>query len=309
MEAQILTFDQCALCAESTELQASHVIPSFVFNWFKKTSATGHFRSADNPNLRVQDGLKPRMLCKECEQLFASWEKNFSEKCFVPLNSGSACNVSYGPWMLKFATSVSFRVLRYYHDSGHLAECNDYIKARINHALSEWPRFLLGETPHPGRHEQHMFLGDVIECTSIANLPPNINRYLARTIDCHVSFTSDEAITYAKMGKFVLFGFVEMKHPRGWKGTKLHVRNGSFGQRDVEMPDFVLYYLFDRARRVAESNSRISTRQRDKISKSYEKDLSHAVQGEMFRALNQDVLLSGKAAFEVTQPETDNKNR
>ena len=302
-----MAFDRCALCAKSSDLQASHIIPSFVFNWLRKTSATGHFRSSNNPNLRVQDGLKPRMLCKDCEQLFSSWEKKFSEKCFVPLNSGNVCNISYGPWMLKFAASVSWRVLRVFDASGYLTGCTDHINTRFNHALSEWSQFLLDDTLHPGGHEQHMFLVDVIDCTFIANTPPNINRYLTRAIDFHVNFTQDMAITYAKMGKFVLFGFVEITHPRRWKGTKLHVRKGSFGQRDVEMPDFVLDILFDRARLVAESYSRISTRQQMRISTSYEQDFDRAVQSEMFSALHQDTLLFGKTAFEVTQPETNKR--
>lgn len=180
---------------------------------------------------------------------------------------------------------------------------------RFNHALSEWSQFLLSDAPHPGRHEQHMFLVDVIAYTSPASTPPNINRYLARTVDIYVDFTHDTAITYAKMGKFVLFGFVEMPYPRRWKGTKLHVLNGSFGQRDVEMPHIVLDFLFGRARQAAEIYSQISPRQRERIRKSYEQNLDHAVQSETFRALEQDVLFFGKTAFEVTQPEAGKRTK
>lgn len=102
-----MKFDRCALCAESSDLQQSHIIPKFVFKWLRETSATHHFRFSQKPNLRVQDGLKPRMLCQKCEQLFSSWENEFSKNCFVPLNSGNNRKISYGPWMLKFATSVS----------------------------------------------------------------------------------------------------------------------------------------------------------------------------------------------------------
>lgn len=299
-----LTFDRCALCAKSSDLQASHIIPRFVFNWLKNTSATGHFRSSENPNLRVQDGLKPRMLCMECEQLFSSWEKQFSEECFVLLNRGNVHNISYGPWMLKFATSVSWRVLHFFDANGYLSKFPDHIITSINRALREWSQFLLDDSPHPGSHEQHMFLGDVIAGTSIANTPANISRYLARTIDCDVAFTQDSAITYAKMGKFVLFGFIEIPHPRQWEGTKLHVRKGSFGEKNIELPSTVGEYLFDRAMRAANSNSKISTRQRARISKSYKQNLDRAVQSETLRALHQDVLLFGNKAFEITQPES-----
>ena len=117
-----LDFKTCALCAKSSNLQASHIIPGFVFDWLRETSATGHFRLSENPNLRVQDGLKPRMLCWDCEQLFASWEKTFAERCFVPINGASEPSITYGPWMLKFATSVSWRVLRSFEAAGCLSE-------------------------------------------------------------------------------------------------------------------------------------------------------------------------------------------
>ncbi len=206
--------------------------------------------------------------------------------------------------MLKFATSVSWRVLRYFKANGYLTEYPEHISTRINHTLDEWYRFLLGDTPNPGKHGQHMFLGDVIAGTSIANTPANISRYLVRAIDCDVAFTQDSAITYAKMGKFVLFGFIKIPHPRQWEGTKLHVRKGSFGEKNIELPSTVGEYLFDRAMRAANSNSKISTRQRARISKSYKQNLDRAVQSETLRALHQDVLLFGNKAFEITQPES-----
>ena len=45
-----LVFKQCALCASTSELQASHIIPGFVFDWLRDTSATGHFRSSQIPD-------------------------------------------------------------------------------------------------------------------------------------------------------------------------------------------------------------------------------------------------------------------
>ena len=297
-----LVFDRCALCDWSSDLQASHIIPSFVFDWLRSTSATGPFRFAQSPNLRVQDGLKPRMLCKDCEQLFASWEKTFSEECFVPLNDGAIRNLSYGPWMLKFATSVSWRVLRVFVAIDGLAGFPDHIKVEVNGALEEWSQFLLGTKPNPGPHEQHMFVVDIIDHSSIADLPPNINRYLSRTIDSDVAFARGDALSYAKMGRFILFGFVSMKYPRRWRETKLHIRHGQFGQQDIELPSDVGEFIFGRARLAAERYSQISDRQQARIRKSYEKNLDHAARSETLRAMHHDVSMFGRRAFDATQP-------
>ena len=41
-------------------------------------------RKPDNPNIRHQDGLKEKMLCKDCEQLFSKYENIFSREIFYP---------------------------------------------------------------------------------------------------------------------------------------------------------------------------------------------------------------------------------
>ena len=299
---QQLVFDQCALCAGSSDLQASHIIPGFVIDWFRETSATGHFRFSQSPNRRVQDGLKPRMLCWNCEQLFSSWEAKFAGQCFVPINDGRVSNVTYGPWMLKFVTSVSWRVLRMFAANGSLSGFPKHVESQINDALHEWAQFLLGHRPDPGPHEQHMFVVDVVEGTSITNAPPNISRYLARAIDLDVARNQDSAMSYAKMGKFVLFGFVAMKYPRRWKGTRLNVQQGRFGERDIELPSGVRDFIFERARLAAEKYSQVSERQQTKIRQSYERDLDRAARSETFRAMHHDVLMFGSGAFEATQP-------
>lgn len=68
----------CRLCRNTAELRESHIIPSFVYKWFKETSGTGFIRFGHTPNQRVQDGLKPYWLCDDCEELFNSWETVFA---------------------------------------------------------------------------------------------------------------------------------------------------------------------------------------------------------------------------------------
>ena len=297
-------FEECALCAQSADLQASHIIPGFVFNWLRETSATGYIRFSQCPNLRVQDGLKPRMLCWNCEQLFSSWEREFAEKCFVPINSGRVRKISYGPWMLKFAISVSWRVLRVLAANGGLTGFPDHILTKVNDALQEWARFLLGSQSSPGSHEQHMIVVDVVESVSNDNPPPNISRYLSRAIEIDVAHAHDSAFTYAKMGRFVLFGFVAMEYPRRWKGTRLHVQQGRLGQQDIELPSNVGDYLCAHARIAAEKSSQISERQQAKIGQTYEQDLDRAARSETLRAMHHDVSMFGTDAFRATQPAT-----
>ena len=64
----------CRLCYCDAELQESHVIPAFVFRWLRETGPTPHMRISDEPNRRVQDGLKYPWLCRDCEQMLGGWQ-------------------------------------------------------------------------------------------------------------------------------------------------------------------------------------------------------------------------------------------
>ncbi len=186
--------------------------------------------------------------------------------------------------------------------SGYCSGFPVHIMNQINDTLQEWAGFLMGNKSHPGRHEQHMFVVDVIESTSIPNIPPNINRYLSRAIDCHVVHDQESAMSYAKMGRFVLFGFVTMEAPRHWKGTKLHVQRGRFGEQGIELPLTVWDMISGRAQLAAGKYAKISERQQSKIRQSYKKNADRVSKSGTLRAMHQDVLMFGESAFEVTQP-------
>lgn len=291
---------RCALCDSDSPLCESHIIPQFVFDWMKETSATGHIRFAENPNRRVQDGWKPRLLCSECEQRFSRWEKAFSERIFTPLNTLAEKDrvaLPYGPWMEKFAVSISWRVLTVYRLMGGLNEFPNEMVVAADQAQRWWKEFLLDERPNPGSFEQHMLPVNIIADTTVPDLPPNFNRYLLRAVDIYVAHGSKICIVYAKMGKIVLFGFIAMPTAKKWEGTKLRIRGGTFGSDKYVLHDSVLDFLMEQARKMSRAWDRISEQQEGKINSSFEENRDRAANSEMFHAMRQDVALFGRAAF------------
>ena len=294
-------FSNCGLCENSVALKQSHIIPNFVFEWLLNTSATGFMRFGEVPNLRVQDGWKPKMLCEDCEQKFALMEKRFADICFYPLTNGEKSQIHYEDWMLKFATSVSWRVLTSFKAIGGLDSFPQNILEATENALRTWKAFLLDEKPHPGMNEQHLMLIDSVESISLRNVPANVNRYLQRAVDIYVAYTPNSAVTYAKMGKFILFGFIENSSPRRWKGTKINANEGWFGVRDIELPLNVGEFIMDRARIAAEKTNQISEKQWNRIAETYRKNIDRAANSETIRAMSHDVLLFGDSVFEENQ--------
>jgi hypothetical protein len=63
------------------------------------------------------------------------------------------------------------------------------------------------------------------------------------------------------------------------------------------VPQNFLVYLTDRARRVAEISSQISTKQRIKIADAFRKNPERAAASETTRALDADVRMFGQGAF------------
>ena len=75
---------KCRLCQQDKNLRESHIIPAFVYRWIKETSATGFLRFVKNVNLRVQDGVKVKLLCDDCEGILNVFETKFSHEIFYP---------------------------------------------------------------------------------------------------------------------------------------------------------------------------------------------------------------------------------
>lgn len=291
---------KCRLCDNERELRESHIIPSFVFKWLKESSGTGFIRFGHNPNLRIQDGPKHYLLCDVCEGLFSDWEKEFADSIFHPCHEGSNPPFYYGKWLLKFAVSVSWRVLNFIIDYTGLSKFPEVLREKANNALFHWKDFLLDKAPHPSQFEQHMLpLGSVKSFSNI-KMPPNVNRYILRTIDSDAAFAGDkEAFVYSKMGRIVLVGFIEMPHPERWKGTKIHVSKGSLGVRKYSLPSKFGEYFFNRARESLELQASISAKQKLKIEESYREDQDRGINAESFKALDDDVNLFGhNAVFE-----------
>ena len=70
------------------ELKESHVIPSFVGRWLKRTSATGYLIAVDTEGTaeRSQDLYKTQLLCISCESILNQHETYFANKIFQLLD-------------------------------------------------------------------------------------------------------------------------------------------------------------------------------------------------------------------------------
>jgi hypothetical protein len=146
----------CRLCQKEADLHESHIIPKFAFRWLKETSATGNLRFSQTPNKRVQDGEKPKLLCQNCEQLFSGFETEFSSKMFYPYHEDNKIRVNYSIYLIKFSTSLSWRVLTFFSERGQLDHFTQEERENASRVCEHWRRFLLGDVSNPSYYEQHL---------------------------------------------------------------------------------------------------------------------------------------------------------
>ena len=289
----------CRLCGQGAELRQSHIIPRFVYQWLKDTSATGHFRFSQQPNLRVQDGLKIPMLCASCETRFNDWETKFATHVFHPFTAGKTHTAFYGGWMYRFCTSVSWRVLAHYLDNKYVRHLSSRLLLRATETECLWRQFLLGAGPIPEGTEQHFLPLGSIQTITHSNCPHNINRYILRSIDMDVASNKrDSVFVYAKLGPLVVLGFAEMPNSHQWLGTKLDVDHGAIQPRGYTIPAGFDDFLFEKSRKVARTQEAMSDRQKDTIDRAYRRDIDRAARSESFRAMGDDVRLFGDKAFD-----------
>jgi hypothetical protein len=93
------------------------------------------------------------------------------------------------------------------------------------------------------------------------------------------------------------FGFIEIPWPKEWQGTKLHVNSGTVAIKGAVLPGTIGDYVMDCARRASERFNAMSSRQRQIVCATQEKDLDRVAESEYFHTMCRDVTLFGRAAF------------
>ena len=156
---------ECRLCGRLGELEAGHIIPAFVFRYIRETGLIegGGLRFAEQPNKVVQDGDKRHWFCKACEGKFSKDEQKFNEKIFKPTNEGHQPQLDYGPELLRFCVSLSWRTLLRYQEIENdeterrpISQLDEEDQELITRAAMEWKDYLNGDgrssekirTPH-----------------------------------------------------------------------------------------------------------------------------------------------------------------
>lgn len=288
---------RCKLCLKDSELENSHFIPKFIGKWLKKTSITGYFRESENTQKRKQDIPKQYLLCGDCEDLFSRWETKFANQIFYPYVKDPSIVKSYGPWLAKFAASVSWRTLIYMMSVRNLGEKDENFICDLQSAEHGLRKFLLGDEANLYKFEQHLYPVDKIESTNHFDLPTNINRYLLRTIAMDITQSPNEIFIYTKLPKFILLGVVKSDCTKKMRSSRLSISNGRFGPRTYNFPDGFGNYLIESAKEIWNRYDDIPEDQRKKIEQYAMDHPDKVLNSDLFEAIMDDYKMFGRDAL------------
>lgn len=296
-----MQIDKCHLCHQEADLKLSHILPAFIFRWLKKTGS-GHLRHGMEPNQRVQDGLKRYWLCSSCEDCLNLSETAFVNNLFYPYLDDSSSQIRYSRWLLHFCASLSWRVLIFYLYEIHLDGWDAESKTHVIEAERIWREFLMGVRPHPGVHQQHIIPFDQIKSAS-GKLAPNINRYLMRGVDMDLCRGGKTIFTYAKLGRFIVLGFVNEPKLNIWRSTKVSANSGLIGPKKYILPRTFWEYIDQKARRMAQLLESVSEKQKSKIDESFRENVDHYIGSDEYQAMLADISMFGDEAFSKREKE------
>ncbi len=141
--------------------------------------------------------------------------KRFCKLYFLSftLKKSQIKNLDYGDWCLKFAVSVSWRVLSYGLSKG-LTNLSVTQLEDAKEAEKTWREFLLGSRKHPGIFCQHLIYLDLIKSISFENPSPFLHRYILRSIEMDIPSNKSRAFVYVKLGRLILFGIIQERFPK-----------------------------------------------------------------------------------------------
>lgn len=214
----------------------SHIVPSFFGAYLKETSATGYLRGALAPNLRKQDLLTKELLCSECEGRLSVWEKDFKEFALEKVQDDRYTELEYGPWLLRFIVSISWRVLV----TGWTPPTAEHPKlsALLRGTLENWRLFLLDARKQPGS-EHHFFVIAGFPVSMPSDAHQKTIHYLLRSIDAGTAGNGRTFFVYTKALRSLIFSPIVPASPRGWINTRVHAGAGKLvSPQKIAMPGF-----------------------------------------------------------------------
>jgi len=248
----------CKLCGEEKTLVGSHLIPKFVFRWLKKSGGK-YIRKADNPNKRVEDGIKEYLFCNDCEQLFSKLEDKFARDLFYPYSNHQVKELKYDDDLLRFSISVLYRILLI--NLIENSQLNQEFTKELSLAQTERKDFLNQKEGLKNFSNIHILYTSAEVTKNVLPVERFLN-YFARGIDGTILTNSKTCIVYAKMVRIILIGEIVGLDSAGMENTLIRPDEGDILVEQMRLNSLMKKSLIDRVRQINFHYDKVSEKQK-----------------------------------------------
>lgn len=247
----------------------SHIFPKFIIKNTKKTGSQ-YLRRIVEPNKREQDGPKSHLLSFKAEQEFATREKWFAEKIYVPYLNGKR-SFEYDDNLYYFAISFLWRTLILQFKTEPTLK-DDWTYSTLLKVEKEWKNYLKTDKIPNRFHNINLLFTDRVK--SHTTELTGVDYYTTRAMDATIVDNQNHTfiLVYAKFNRFIFWSVVKSpEYQDELYEVEINPKKGV-----LEVPQELVYepiasFLAHRIKKIAEF-PRPNQSEQDKIEKEIMKD-------------------------------------
>ena len=244
---------KCKLCGSHGVLQESHIVPKFVRRGVRGTGVVEdpkYYVVQGGQFLKIEQDLPKKFwLCRGCEELLSDSEKHFAEAVYQPLwNRRTQSGRIHGEHVHRFLVSMAWRAWHWYDEYDESLYSRVSNQDRLREAEETWRMYLLGNRADIGEFRQHMLVQSAPMAQAAGRAVNLDGYYWSRGVglDLLEGGSSENAISmvYTKIPRIAMFGMVEHRISRNWRGTLLQPGLGdTWSCQNAIVHDGLLEYL------------------------------------------------------------------
>ena len=243
-------------------------------------SASGSMANATRADKPVQDILKVRLLCGDCEEIFSKYENYFSRTVFRPYHDGSK-SFEYDHNLEFFAISLSWRSLKISYDLARLEQPD--LVPRIDEAESRWRSFLLGKTQTVGPYESHLvFLGGE---TGAGRSLHGSDWYKLMSVDPTLVMSKNLVYAYSKLPHMFVATSIYPHRMKRWSGTVINTSGKITTSQRINDAGFKKFFNNRAQQYLTSSPGPSAERMTKRFDKAMKRDPQRVMRSESVRIM------------------------
>lgn len=213
-----------------------------------------------------------KLLCPACEDVFNTYETEFSKVVFHPIHSKGVNNhtFNYEEWFHRFAVSVSWRCLLFLTKQDIDSPFPFSHGEHVNRALDIWRAYLNKERADVDSNVQHLIILDEVESSTGIENDFDLFLYIQRAIDFNTLHSENEAYIFTKLGKIVIAGVILNEDPRvQWNDTEINFLRGSYRAGNFAVSSLFFEFLKTGVQLLRESRPKMRKRQLARMDEAF----------------------------------------